>query len=203
METIRGRRSHDIGLTELSEWLAGYNQIRLDLGTGDGRFVRSMAEKHRNNFFVGIDACRENLRANSLIKLPNMLFVIANVEALPLELNGFGSQITINFPWGSLLEGLLNNDAYLLNELASIARPNAQLDIHLNGEALRTAGWTLEAGAEQVQNNLNASGWRMKSRSCLEAQALRSIPTTWAKRLAFGRDPHAIRLNLRMGELSL
>lgn len=195
METIRGRMSHNIGLTELSAQLAGYNQIRLDLGTGDGRFVRCMAKKHKDQFFIGVDACRENLRANSLQKLPNALFVIANAQALPLELNGLVSHVSINFPWGSLLEGLLNDDAYLLNGLLAITRPCAEMDILLNGEALGTAGWTLESGADQVVHVLSSTGWKMNSRTCMDAQALRSLSTTWAKRLAFGRDPRAIALN--------
>ena len=197
METIWGRRSHNMGLIELSKQLADYNHILLDLGTGDGHFVRSMAEKQKDQFFIGIDACRENLRATSQRRLPNAMFVIAGAQALPLELNGLASHITINFPWGSLLESLLNNDACLLNGLESIARPRAQLDVHLNGEALKTAGWTLEAGADQIERVLNDVGWNMKSRSCMDAQTLRSVPTTWAKRLAFGRDPRAIRLSLQ------
>ena len=197
METIRGRRSHDIGLIELTEQLAGYNQIQLDLGTGDGRFVRTMAEKQRDTFFIGVDACRENLRASSQRKMPNAIFVIASAQALPLELNGLVSHINISFPWGSLLESLLNNDACLLNGLLAIARPCTEMDIHLNAEALRTAGWTLELGADQIERVLNDIGWKTKSRSSMEAQILRSIPTTWAKRLAFGRDPRAIQLRFQ------
>lgn len=197
METIRGRMSHSIGLTELSERLADYSQISLDLGTGDGRFVRCMAEKQKDRFFIGADACRENLRANSLRKLPNALFVIASAQALPLELKGLISHITINFPWSSLIESLLNNDTCLLKGLFAISRPYAAMDIHLNGEALSTAGWTLEVGADQIENNLNTSGWKTKSKSCLDEHTLRSMPTTWAKRLAFGRDPRTIRLCLQ------
>ena len=197
METIRGRMSHNIGLIELSERLADYKQITLDLGTGDGRFVRCMAEKQKEIFFIGVDACRENLHANSQIKLPNAMFVIASAQALPLELNGLASHITINFPWGSLLESLLNNDASLIDGLLSITRFCGELDISLNGEALKTVGWILETGADQIENNLNASGWKTESRSGMDTQVLRSIPTTWAKRLAFGRDPRAIRITFR------
>ena len=197
METIRGRRSHNIGFIELSERLADYNQIAFDLGTGDGRFVRCMAEKQKNTFFIGVDACRENLRANSLAKLPNALFVIASAQTLPLELNGLASQININFPWGSLLESLLNNDVSLIQRLLLITRPSAKLQIHLNGEALSTAGWMLEAGADQIETNLNAAGWTTKSHLYMNSHTLRSTPTTWAKRLAFGRDPRAIGLSLQ------
>ena len=197
METIRGRTSLEIDFIGLTERLADYDNILLDLGTGDGRFVRCMAEKHRDSFFVGMDACRENLRVNSQRKLPNALFVIANALALPQELNGLASHVNINFPWGSLLESLLNNDASLISGLLSVTLPRASMDIYLNADALHTAGWKLESGAYQIQRVLSGNGWKTKSCAEMDAWTLRSFPTTWAKRLAFGRDPRAIRLSLQ------
>jgi len=196
METIRGRASLELTASDFKRTVAGYEQILLDLGTGDGRYVRWMAEKHKERFFIGVDACRENLRDNSQRKLSNALFIIANAQALPLELNGLVSHITINFPWGSLLESLLNTNDPLISRLASIARPYAGMEIRINGEALVTAGWSLELGADQIEAILNANGWRSTSRSWMDAPVLRSFPTTWAKRLAFGRDPRAVQLKL-------
>ncbi|HEX6271074.1 MAG TPA: class I SAM-dependent methyltransferase, partial [Anaerolineales bacterium] len=189
--------SLDLTASELQQRLAGYEHILLDLGTGDGRFVRCMAEEHKKGFFIGLDACRENLHQHSRAKLPNMLFVIANAQALPLELNGLASQIMINFPWGSLLECLLNDHDAVLGRLASIARPFAEIDLHLNGEALSALGWPLESGTDQIQYVLAANGWRTESRLPMDARLLRSFPTTWAKRLAFGRDPRAIQLRVQ------
>jgi len=199
METIRGRTPIELSASGLQGRLAGYNHIHLDLGTGDGRFIRCMAEEYPDSFFIGIDACRENLRANSQRQLPNGLFVIARAQALPQELNGLASHVSINFPWGSLLESLLNNDACLVDGLLCVARPCASMDILLNADALATAGWSLESGADQIERVLNSVNWRTKSRACIDAQSLRSIPTTWAKRLAFGRDPRAIRLSVQKG----
>lgn len=194
METIRGRTSRETNKTELHQRLAGYEDILLDLGTGDGRFVCKTAEEHKDRFIIGLDSCRENLRVNSQRKLSNALFVIASAQALPHELNGLASHVNINFPWGSLLESLLNNDVCLINGLLSVTRACASMDIHLNADAFATAGWTLESGADQIERVLNAGDWKTKSRSCLDAHGLRAIPTTWAKRLAFGRDSRAIRL---------
>lgn len=199
METIRGRMSLDLNLNELMERVANYNRITLDLGAGDGRFVRCIAEQHPETFFIGIDACRENLRANSRIKLPNALFVIASAQALPYELNGLADHVVINFPWGSLLESLLNDDPSLMNGLDAVTRPRAGMGIHLNAEALNIPGWSLESGAERIERALNAAGWKTRSHAFMDARALRSFPTTWAKRLAFGRDPRAIRLSLIKG----
>jgi len=196
METIRGRTSYDMDGIELTERLANYTDVSIDLGAGDGRFVRCLAEQSKGKFFIGIDACRENLRANSQRKLPNLLFVISSAQSLPHELHGLASHVSINFPWGSLLESLLKDDACLINGLLSVTRPCAGMEVLLNADALSTADWALESGADQIERVLNAAGWKTTSRSCLDAHALRSIPTTWAKRLAFGRNPRAIRLCL-------
>ena len=197
METIRGRKSHELNFNELAERLADYNHLLLDLGTGDGRYVCRMAEQHKDRFFIGVDACRENLRAYSQRKLPNALFVIASAQALPQELNGLASHVNINFPWGSLLNSLLSNEDPLVSRLLSLTRPFAGMDIRLNAEALVTAGWMLESGADQIERVLNADGWKTTSHSWMDAHLLRSFPTTWAKRLAFGRDPRAIHLSVQ------
>ena len=197
MESIQGKRAVQIDAPALLERVAGYQEVLLDIGAGDGRFVRQMAAECPVRFVIGVDACRENLRANSRIKLPNALFVIASAQALPQELNGLASHVTINFPWGSLLEGLLSGEGSLVSQLQYITRPFAGLEIHLNVEALVTAGWTLESGADQIERGPISEGWRIKSRSWSDAGVLRSFPTTWAKRLAFGRDPRAIHLSLQ------
>jgi len=195
METIRGRTSLELDLNGLEERLAGYHRITLDLGTGDGRYVRTLADKHPDWFMIGVDSCRENLREYSRTKLQNMLFVIASAQDLPTELDGLISHITINFPWGSLLESLLMDDSNLLRRLEFISRSATSIDLHLNGGAMAEAGTDLETGAEQVYNNLIRSRWQIERPAIMNANALRSFPTTWAKRLAFGRDPRAISMS--------
>ena len=56
------------------------------------------------------------------------------------------------------------------------------------------AATTLETGAEKIYNNLLQSGWNIESPVTMDAKDLRRFPTTWAKRLAFGRDPRAMAL---------
>jgi 16S rRNA (adenine(1408)-N(1))-methyltransferase len=129
------------------------------------------------------------------MKLPNALFIIAGAQDLPSELNGLVSHITINFPWGSLLESLLAGDPMLMCRLESISSSLTQIDIRLNGGALAEQGWALEAGAAQIYDNLTQAGWRVKSPVLMNANALRNFPSTWAKRLAFGRDPRAMQLS--------
>jgi hypothetical protein len=194
METIRGKASLDLDLYGFMDRLTNYKRVFLDLGTGDGRYVRYLAERNLHSFVIGLDSCRENLQEHSRAKLQNMLFVIAQAQELPHELYGLVSCITINFPWGSLLESLLHKAPCLLNGLSSIARPNAQIEIHLNGGALAEAGTSLEAGAETIHDNIHQYGWKLSSPCALDLQALKGFPSTWAKRLAFGRDPRSVQI---------
>ena len=195
METIRGKKSLELDLNGFRERLAGYNRITLDLGTGDGRYVHHLAERFPGQFIIGIDSCRENLREVSQKKLPNALFVIASAQALPYELDGLISHISINFPWGSLLDGLLNGNEAFMSGLETLTGLSASMEIRLNGGALGEAGSTLERGAERIYENLIRAGWWIDPPALVDFHALQKFPSTWARRLAHGRDPRAVMMS--------
>jgi len=197
METIWGKTSLNLTCNGLRERLMHHHHIHLDLGTGDGRYARCLAERNPGSFVIGVDSCRENLHEHSRTKLPNLLFVIASAQDLPSELNGLISHVSINFPWGSLLTSLLTGDPSLMSGLDAITRPAARLDLRLNGGALAEAGWDLDAGASQIHRTLQRAGWQVQPPARLTAHDLRSFPSTWAKRLAFGRDPRAVTISGR------
>ena len=198
MESIRGKTPLQLTTDEFSRRIAGYKNIWLDLGTGDGRFVRHMSIQNRQDFFIGLDACRENLRENSRNCPANALYLIASAQSLPAELDRLAAQITINFPWGSLLRSLLEDDTALLDGLVRIARPDVGLTIRLNGGALAEAGWTLEAGTWRVYDSLQSAGFQTRRPQPLDAADLRACPTTWARRLAVGRDPRGWMITARI-----
>jgi 16S rRNA (adenine(1408)-N(1))-methyltransferase len=184
-----------LDLTELHARLANHSRVILDLGTGDGKFAFHYARTFPNHFVIGVDSCRENLRELSRAKQPNLLFLIASVQNLPQELDGLVSHITINFPWGSLLGSLLNGDPFLMRGLESVSRSCAGINVRLNGGALAEGGTTLEHGAQTIFNNLLRAGWQIEAPVIMDACSLRKFPSTWAKRVAFGRDPRAIMLS--------
>ncbi len=194
MERICGKHGQEISTHELIASAAAYPDVLIDLGTGDGRFVLRTARAHPVQYVIGVDACRDNLREASRHAPSNALFLIANALALPNDLRGLASAITINFPWGTLLTGLLADDTPLWATLASLARAGAALEIRLNGGALAEAGWTLASGGQQVRRLARAAGFHLAAPRALTAHDLRACPTTWARRLAFGRDPNALYL---------
>ena len=83
MECIRGKTSAEIDVDRLAAGVAGYENVLLDVGTGDGRYVLHVARTSPTWFAVGVDACRDNLRRTSRKAPPNALYVIANALALP------------------------------------------------------------------------------------------------------------------------
>ncbi|MGI8855110.1 MAG: hypothetical protein ACR2JW_05115 [Thermomicrobiales bacterium] len=194
MECICGKQAGIIDAAMLAARIIGYWDILIDIGTGDGRYVRTIAQECPTCFAIGIDACRENLRGVSRSGPGNALFIIANALTLPRELRGLATRMTINFPWGSLLAALLDGDPALRDGLIALAQPGATLEIRLNRGALAEAGYTLEAGATQVQRALREWGFVNRHSAMLDADALRRAPTTWARRLAYGRDPCGWRL---------
>ncbi len=195
METIRGKMSREMNLNELTDRRGRYSRNLIDLGTGDGRFALDFAMRNPDWFVIGLDACRENLREHSHAVRPNLLFAICEAQSLPWELTGMASRLTINFPWGSLLGGLLSGQPALMRGLASIATPQATLEVRLNAGALAEEGTTLSAGTDQVHDMLVQAGWLMDPPQSISVPALRSLPSTWARRLAFGRDPRAMQMN--------
>jgi 16S rRNA (adenine(1408)-N(1))-methyltransferase len=196
VEEICGKRCLAIDRQTLLRQLAAYDEVAIDLGTGDGRYVRQIARDKPRCFAIGIDTCRENLREVSRRAPDNARYLIADALALPDELAGLATRITINFPWGSLLRGLLAGDARLLAGLRAIARPpsGAVLDIKLNDSALAAVGWTLTDGGVRIEAMLRAAGCAPEPAIALESAALRACPTTWAKRLAHGDTGRALQI---------
>ena len=64
--------------------------------------------------------------------------------------------------------------------------------MRLNAGALAEAGWSLEDGGERVRQALHAAGFGARPPIALGPRDLRACPTSWAKRLACGRDPRAL-----------
>jgi 16S rRNA (adenine(1408)-N(1))-methyltransferase len=188
MRVVRGKRVDKVDAKAVMAWAAGYPTVAVDLGTGDGRFVRDMARRNPEVGIIGVDLCEANLRDASRNAPTNALYVIADALALPDGLSGLAGYVTVNFPWGSLLRGLLDGDAALLTGLWSVMRVAATLDVRLNAGALREVGWTIKTGVDRVSAALERDGFAIVVVRELPTGRLREVPTSWAKRLAFGRE---------------
>ena len=93
------------------------------------------ARAERDSFVLGVDASAAGMveasrRASRVVRrggLSNARFVVAAAERIGADLPAFADRVTINFPWGSLLRGLISAEPELLASLSSHARPGATI----------------------------------------------------------------------------
>jgi 16S rRNA (adenine(1408)-N(1))-methyltransferase len=187
VEYMFGKQSRELTGAEFLARVSAYPKVVLDVGTGDGYFVQYTARMHPDWLVIGIDACRENLADISRKGLANTLYLIANAEELPLELSGLADVLTVNFPWGSLLKGMLDGDTGVLGGLLRLVKPGAKLEVRLNGSALLKENRSFDQACQQVRSKFAAFGFCLVKAERVGCAEMRSFPSTWAKRLAFGK----------------
>lgn len=128
------------------------------------------------------------------------MFVAAAAEALPPELDGLADLVTVHFPWGSLLRGLLGAEPSVLEGVARVMRPGARLDLLVSvterdrgADAGPLDEDTLAALAPAYARHGLVLG-RPRQATAGEVAATHS---TWAKRLGAGAGRPAWLLHAR------
>lgn len=115
----------------------------------------------------------------------NARFVVAAAEALPGELAGAVAAVSIYFPWGSLLRGLVDPSPMVLGGIARVLRPGGSLTALLSITE-RDGGTPLGPGsidrAAYARCDLAVAAWR--GATVVEVAASDS---SWAKRLGRAR----------------
>jgi hypothetical protein len=85
------------------------------------------------------EASRRAGRSDRRGGLPNAIFVASSLEAMPPELAGLASLVTVHFPWGTLLRAALGQDAEGAGRLARLPKSGGRLRL-LVSAAERDAG---------------------------------------------------------------
>ncbi|MCE7984784.1 MAG: methyltransferase domain-containing protein [Caldilinea sp. CFX5] len=201
--------------TAFQTLIAPYKQqIVIDIGTGDGHFVYQNARQQAQKFFIGVDA-----NASALAKVseqihrkaakggaPNALFLQAAVEDLPIELSGIASAVNVQFPWGSLLRGVINGEPAVLNNLRRICAPNAKLTIITALDPQRDQSEIERLGIQtptlaylqgELLPNYEAAGFAPVEFGPLAPAAWPQLTSSWAKRLRNNTERSLLALVLR------
>jgi 16S rRNA (adenine(1408)-N(1))-methyltransferase len=63
---------------------------------------------------------------------PNAIYIVSGVEALPDELKGIATRLTIQYPWGSLLRALVEPDLPMLTRMGRLAIAGATFSVLIN-----------------------------------------------------------------------
>jgi len=177
--------------------------VTIDAGTGDGRAVLAAATREPATLVLGLDANAASMAESSRRAaqparkggLPNAGFVVAAAEAPPAELRGVASLVTVRFPWGSLLRGVVGRDDLVARGLASLVAPEGTLELLLaplerDGlDGVPTSTEDLVAGAAAA---FAEHGFGIDRAVELAPAEIRSTGSTWARRL--DRQATLIRL---------
>ena len=169
--------------------------MTIDAGTGDGRAVLRDAAREPATLVLGLDAnaagmAESSRRAAGPVRkggLTNARFVLAAAEAPPADLAGIAHVVTVRFPWGSLLRGVVGRDEAVAGGLASLVAPQGALELLLaplerDGlDGVPTAPDALVAGAEAA---FAAHGFELLDEAEVGPAELRATGSTWARRLA-------------------
>jgi 16S rRNA (adenine(1408)-N(1))-methyltransferase len=179
-------------------------RVVVDVGAGDGRWAYETARENPDSVYIAIDPDAEHLaeyayrasRKPARGGVDNAAFVVAPVEALPPELSGIAGIVRVNFPWGSLLRGLLEADATVLGGLKALAQPMATLEAVMSYDPTHDtsafAGAPLPALDETyIDTTLTSAyaqqGISLTQRRRLYADEALALPSTWGRRLLHAR----------------
>ena len=162
-----------------------------DIGTGDGRAVLARAAAEPTSLVLGVDAAApamaEASRRAARRGPANAMFLAVGAETLAdTILAGRMDLVTITFPWGSLLRGVLGLDAQALAGVAALVAPGGRIEVlvsvvasdGVDGIATLDAGWDpamCRAWAGAGQDLVS-----MRPATSAEIAASRS---SWARRL--------------------
>jgi 16S rRNA (adenine(1408)-N(1))-methyltransferase len=139
--------------------------------------VQRHARADPSRFFVGVDANAENMGDASRRALrgglTNALFVQAAAEALPEELFGLASSLTVLLPWGSLLRAVAAGE---VDGLARLCREGASLVVVFSDVEPE----------EGLIARYAAAGFHVSVRT-ISNREVGALGTSWAGRLGHGR----------------
>ena len=186
-----------------------YDDVVIDIGTGDGRFVLRTARDRPQSLVIGIDPVQEAMagvarRASAKPSrggVPNALFLVASAEALPGALSSKASLVTVNYPWGALLRTLVQPDRDGLRAVAGLLQPGGRLIALLNASVTDDRHYGERLGLppledahieERLVPGWQESGLEGVTWHRLEPAEEPAHHTTWGRRLVRGSNRSTI-----------
>lgn len=166
----------------------------MDLGTGDGRAALARAAAEPATLVFGMDASAaamaEASRRAERSRLANVIFLVAGAESLPgTALAGVADVVTVTFPWGSLLRGVVGLDAAALAGIAAALRPGGSIEALVSvTPADRVDGLdSLDAAFERpIAEAWASAGLRLETMCPATPAEIAATHSSWARRLGAG-----------------
>ena len=204
MRILQGKKTIEVSPDWREHIDASGRTTIIDLGAGDGRYAYECARTDPASTYVAVDPDAETLaeyafrasRKPARGGVENAVFVVAAVEALPPELQGVAERVRVNFPWGSLLRGLLEPRPAMLAAVASLLHEDGVIEVIMSYDPAHDtnafAGDALPAlDAAYIDETLlpgyEAAGLRLTQWQRLTQDDALAVASTWGRRLLHAR----------------
>jgi 16S rRNA (adenine(1408)-N(1))-methyltransferase len=168
----------------------------VDVGAGDGGYVLHRARTEPDTFAIAIDASPDALASGAWrakrARFANAAFLVAAVERLPRELACVADEVTVHFPWGSLLRGLVDGSGSVIGPIASLMKGGGELRVLMS--AVDRDGFA-ELDPSLVNSRCGAyseHGLRLIDAHWASNAVVAASRSGWAKRLGVGRARRAV-----------
>jgi 16S rRNA (adenine(1408)-N(1))-methyltransferase len=168
----------------------------VDVGAGDGGYVLYRARNEPATFAIAVDASPDALTEGAWrakrAGLANAAFLVEGVERLPQEIGFLADEVTVHFPWGSLLRGLLEGSSSVIGPLAALLKPKAELRALISvadrdGLAEATPSLLISRRSAYASHGLLLIDARWAT-----SRAVAQSRSAWAKRLGIGRTRRSV-----------
>ena len=163
----------------------------VDIGTGDGRAVLARAAQDPAALVIGIDAAAASMAESSRRAdrrgPPNALFFAAGAEALETSaFAGHADLVTVTFPWGSLLRGVLGLDEAALRGVVGVLCPAGRLEVIASvvpTDRVDGIDCLDESHARAVEDAWATAGLQLTGMRPAEHADIADASSSWARRL--------------------
>ena len=161
----------------------------VDAGTGDGRYPLHVARARADTLTIGLDASSDALayaaRRAVRERLPNLLLLREPVESLALE--SVADEVTVHFPWGSLLRGALAEDERVFAAICRLPRPGGVLTVMLSVTARDGRAPLDETDVARVRRAYRSCGLVLDDHRAVTRADVHAAGSSWGKRLGVGQ----------------
>ncbi|EKD95337.1 MAG: 16S rRNA methylase [uncultured bacterium] len=210
MKVITGKSIKDVDKNEIENFLKVYKKVEIDLGTGDGRYVYKNAKENSDTLFIGIEPIQKQLenysRKSQKENITNALYILGSIEFFPEELIGTADKLTIILPWGSLLQSITNPNYEKTALISNILKNKGICEIVLGyskehepneTERLELQNLSVEYLKSTVISMFKKNNLYLTEITSLGKGDLKSIESTWSKKLSFGKNRPLYQLKFK------
>ena len=129
------------------------------------------------------EASRRAARPTARGGLPNAVFVVSALDALPAELDGLATLLTVHFPWGSLLSAAIAKDQAGAARLAALVAPAGRMRLLVSGAGRDAGGGITRIEPERIVGAYADLGLRPVACRPASMGDIEAARSTWGKRL--------------------